>query len=199
MTINLSKHDKLLIKLAEKGGGDGHLVLLDEIQALEEKVASFEETLKMAMGKEIRFSPEFPDVQTVKIEGVELLKGDKGDAYILTNQDKKDIAERIKVPVVEKIIEKTEMIREQPIITNEIKEVAVTETPEQIRDKLGALQENERLDISAVKGVQEEIEKTRRIIQNIPRGGGGGQQKVQVSVFRGTAQLRSLRFLTNRQ
>lgn len=46
-------------------------------------------------------------------------KGDKGDTTI-----------------VEKVIEKTEMIHKQPIITNEIKEVAVVEDREQIVEKI---------------------------------------------------------------
>lgn len=59
-------------------------------------------------------------------------KGDKGDAYVLTKSDKKEIANSIPVPIVEKVIEKTvvreipgeTIIREIPIVTKEIKEVA---------------------------------------------------------------------------
>src|SRR4051812_45507419 len=45
-------------------------------------------------------------------------KGDDGDAYTLTDLDKEEIAGLIDVPIVEKIIEKTGIVREQPIVTN---------------------------------------------------------------------------------
>ena len=48
----------------------------------------------------------------------ESLKGEDGKDYVLTEQDKKDIAKSITVPVVEKIIEKTEIITEQGISYN---------------------------------------------------------------------------------
>jgi len=66
----------------------------------------------------------------------EPLKGVDGKDYILNDADKQEIADSITVPVVEKIIEKTEVIREQPIVTNEIKEVAVTDAPKKIKEKL---------------------------------------------------------------
>jgi hypothetical protein len=50
----------------------------------------------------------------------------------LTEKDKKEITNNIKVPVVEKIIEKTETI--------ETKEVAKYETAQQIKEKLEALE-----------------------------------------------------------
>lgn len=91
-------------------------------------------------------------------------QGLKGDSYFLTEKDKKEIAGFVKVPIVEKIIEKTEVVREKPSvieitkITNEIKEVAVDETPEQIRSKLEKLSGNERLDINVIRGLKELIE-----------------------------------------
>ena len=49
----------------------------------------------------------------------------KGDSYVLTEDDKQVIAKSIKVPIVEKVIEKTE-IREVPIVTEITKENDVT-------------------------------------------------------------------------
>ncbi len=82
--------------------------------------------------------------------------------YVLTEQDKEEIATlavmNLEIPVVEKVIEKVQVIKEQPIVTevtkvtNQIKEVAIPETPIEIRDKLEFLKEDERLDISAIKG-----------------------------------------------
>ena len=107
-----------------------------------------------------------PEVQKISIEGVSVvsIKGDNGKDgkdghspdkeelialieplipqvkdgkdYVLTEQDKKEIAGTIKVPIVEKVIEKREVIREQPIVTNEIREVAVTDEPKLIKEKL---------------------------------------------------------------
>ena len=74
------------------------------------------------------------------------MQGEKGDNYVLTAADKKQIAKSIKVPVVEKIIEKVETFIEKPIITNEIKEVAIYETPDQIIDKVNSSKKNINLD-----------------------------------------------------
>jgi hypothetical protein len=43
-----------------------------------------------------------------------------GKNYVLTDSDKKDIAKSIKVPVVDKIIEKTEVIREIPSVIKDV-------------------------------------------------------------------------------
>lgn len=76
-------------------------------------------------------------------------KGDKGDNYIITEKDKKEIAKSIKVPVVEKVIEK--QIIEKPIITEIVKEVAKYEDAEIIADKLSRV-EKQWLSIEAIKG-----------------------------------------------
>lgn len=99
------------------------------------------------------------------VKGIVPEKGDKGDSYVLSEQDKQEIAQSVKVPVVEKIVEKTEVIREIPIVTNqvtnEIREVAVLDVKalpqygEQFRDGLELLKEDERLDRSAVKGLED--------------------------------------------
>lgn len=76
-----------------------------------------------------------------------------GKDYILTEQDKKDIAKYIKVPIVEKIIEKREIVKEVPIVTNEIKEIAKYETGEQIVDKINQLPDKEeyKIDVKHIK------------------------------------------------
>lgn len=74
------------------------------------------------------------------IENIQLIKGDKGDDYVLTADDKAEISKLVKVPVIERVVEKTEVIREVPIITNEIKEVAKYENAEQIVEKINTLE-----------------------------------------------------------
>lgn len=60
------------------------------------------------------------------------------------------------------IIEKTEIIREIPIVTNEIKEVAIPETGEDIVDKINALSTDPENQIDA------------KHIKNLPAGRGVG-------------------------
>lgn len=91
-------------------------------------------------------------------------KGDDGKDYKLTATDKKEIAKSIKVPIVEKVIEKTEVIVEKPIITNEIKEVAVGDEPIVIKEKLESLEGDERLDAKSIK--------------NLPVHSGGGITRI---------------------
>jgi hypothetical protein len=119
----------------------------------------------------------------IEIIGAEVvaIKGDKGDTpkvgidfeqpkdgkdYILTKQDKKEIASEIKVPIVEK----TEVIKEQPIITNEIKEVAKYEEPEQIKNKLLEV----GLKIEDIENLQKELDNMKKGIERRPIFGGGG-------------------------
>ncbi len=102
----------------------------------------------------------------------EPIPGKNGDDYILTEKDKKEIAKSIKVPVVEKVIEKQfeTIIEKQPVVTNEIKEVAVTDKAEVIKEKLESLEGDDRLDAKAIK--------------NLPKsvfGGGGGIKRIDAA------------------
>ena len=90
--------------------------------------------------------PKKGDIQTVD-----------GKDYILTAKDKTEIAGKIKIPVVTKEIET--IIKEQPIITNEIKEVAKYEKAEEIKDKLETLKDDDRLSATAIKDLPEYTEK----------------------------------------
>ena len=109
------------------------------------------------------------------IENIELQKGDPGDDgkdYVLTDEDKKEIASKIKVPVVEKVIEKTtEIVKEKPIVKTEIVKETVKELDEDalkkslpkygitIKEALESLEGDDRLDFYSFRGwekVQEE-------------------------------------------
>lgn len=114
-------------------------------------------------------------------KGVDYFDGEPGENYVLTTKDKKEIASSIKVPIVEKVIERTEVIKEQPIvtnqITNEIKEVAKYETAEEIRNKLETLEDEEKLPIKAIYKLREELDELRKLVkqkQTIISGVGGG-------------------------
>lgn len=54
----------------------------------------------------------------------------------------------------------------------------IEETPESIRNKLEVLKEDERLDKSAIRGLQEEIAELKKMI-NSKSGGGGGFKKIR--------------------
>ena len=148
---------------------EGELGVLEHLNKIDDRVDEVDEeiqTLKSDVD-DLRDSTEKKIDETKEelkgaISIIELTPGPPGDNYVLTEADKSDIAGKIKVPIVEKVIEtiveKTEVVKEQPIITREIKEVAVTETPEILRDKLESLRDDQRLDKSAVKGI-EDIEK----------------------------------------
>ncbi len=103
-------------------------------------------------------------------------KGDPGKDYVLTVADKSEIAAKIKVPVVKKVVvEKTEVVREQPIVTNEIKEVAKYETPDQLVKKLNTLEE--KIEQKTIKGLTEELRVLNRNLRENRqvKGGGMGQ------------------------
>ena len=79
----ISKKDERLVKIAELGGSDKELVILDEIDALETKIEEMQKTHEAEMAKMPEMikmmMPEMP--MPVKIEGVETitLKGDAGN------------------------------------------------------------------------------------------------------------------------
>jgi len=151
--------------------------ILDTIEVLESRLLSNESSLQ----EEIKTLKE-------RIENIKVEKGDKGDDYVLTEKDKKEIADSIKVPVVEKVVEKVEIIREQPIV-NETK-VENKETPQSIADKLNTLEKvldwkvlkefdslvNQNDLKSAIKTIENQV---RYLIQaNNSMGGGGGSGTV---------------------
>lgn len=115
----------------------------------------------------------------------EKFKGDDGKDYILTDDDKQEIASKITVPVVKQIIEKREVIRELPSITNQIKEVAKYEEPTEIASKLNTL--DEKVKMSVIDGLEKKFELLKQTIQNIKRGsggtGGGGMGNTQHETF----------------
>jgi len=98
-------------------------------------------------------------------------KAKDGKDYVLTEGDKKEISKKIKVPIVERVIEKTEVIKEQPIVTNEIKEVAVKDTPQEVKGKLKQLPIKEPwFAVQHILGIDDRI----RNVGGKKLGGGGG-------------------------
>lgn len=168
----LTKKDEKLIQLASKGGNDASLVLFDEIQTLEEEIKQLEKRINKKIDT-LKKNLLTPDTVLESITGPQGIKGDEpsdrrlrelifplipfpvhgknGQDYILTEQDKIEIANKITIPIVEKIIEK-------PIITEVIKEIAKYETPAEERDKLENLKNGEKLSIQAIEGLAKKLE-----------------------------------------
>ena len=75
-----------------------------------------------------------------------------GENYTLTDSDKDEIASKIEVPIVEKIIEKTETIVKQPIVKEYTKEITIENHIEakEIAEKLNTLKG--KIDVSVIKG-----------------------------------------------
>lgn len=104
-----------------------------------------------------------------------------GEDYILTESDKEEIinsiVSKIKVPVVDKVIErvieKTEVIKEVPIVTENVveiervdqEEIAITTT-----EYIKSLEGDERIPITSIKGAEalNEIGQLKRNLESLP-------------------------------
>lgn len=122
--------------------------------SIDSKLDILSEELKKKLESELVLEIDREELKGERGEkGEQGLKGDKGEKGDTT--------------IVEKVIEKTEVIRETPIVTNEIKEVAVADTPDELVVKLETLKGEDRLDASAIKNLPEFIEQSP-----VPNGGG---------------------------
>lgn len=90
--------------------------------------------------------------------------GKGGSDYILTEQDKQDIAKSVTIPTVEKVVE---IIKEQPVYTTQIVEKTIeTIDPQKIIEKI-----REELELF----IKNEI---RRLVRERRSGGGGSTSQV---------------------
>lgn len=78
-----------------------------------------------------------------------------GENYILTEKDKGEIAKKVKVPVVEKIIREIPVVKEKETIIKE--PLAVKFSPQELRDLLELLTGEERIDARSIRGLEELI------------------------------------------
>jgi hypothetical protein len=123
------------------------LSVLGEIEVLEEEIKAIKEFLQSDFKGEI-LNEVIDEVRSLKpVEGRDYkipkpIKGDPGEDYVLTDKDKKEIASQIKVPVVEKVIEKVTVVKEQPIIQSKIvKEVVHDYDDSPLLDRIAELEE----------------------------------------------------------
>ncbi len=140
------------------------LIELDEkIDSLNTKIdtglSSISDELKKKLDEELSYEVDEDQIVENVLNQIPIPKdgepGKDGEDYILTDQDKMEIALSIDVPIVEKetVIEKTEVIHETPIVTENIVEKAVTDEPLIIADKLNTLKE--KVEPYVIKGYRD--------------------------------------------
>lgn len=157
--INFPKPDELSKQLAD--------ILntpykeLDDLEVQIKELASSILSLNGNMEETVKIIRNRLESLATQLANIQLQKGDKGDAgkdYVLTPTDKEEIAllalMGIEIPTKVVEIQKTEVIREIPIVTENVVEVAKKDTSTETRDKLESLKGDERLDVSAIKGFE---------------------------------------------
>jgi len=122
------KQKKRLVALNDFIKKDKDLVFFNNLLELNDKAeeilaafSNLESVLKKKLESELVL-----EIDKAELKGDKGDKGDEGKNYVLTEKDKKEIAQKIQVPIVEKeiVIEKTEVIKEQPVVKEIVKEVA---------------------------------------------------------------------------
>lgn len=128
----------------------GDIALVEHIVELQEKIENAIPTLENLSEK------MKGDKGYTPVKGVDYFDGKDGEPgknYILTNQNLKTIASMVKVPIVDRVIEKQviekkEVTREIPIVTEVHKELL----PEQIIEKIN-LSES-KISIDRIEGIE---------------------------------------------
>lgn len=175
----LTVEQKEIAKLKDSGD----IFLYKRIKKLEQKIPTVIEAIQKLSDLKGEKGDTPSEDEVIALINSLMPEVEDGKDYVITEQDKKDIAGSIKVPVVEKVIEKTEVIKEKPIVTekvtNKIKEVAVTESAESIVDKIESISvEKDKLSYNSLKdrpNIDAIIGEARRVGT---RTGGGGTLEV---------------------
>mgnify|MGYP001611067734 CR=1 FL=1 len=167
-----------IIKLAEKGANDAHLLLFDKLNDLETELENSISELKEKFNTAVQEIKEnTPDLNKVlesvkgkdgedsEIPGIQGEKGDKGDRGEQGLQGYPGI-----MGVKGERGEKGDNGNDGNNGING--KDGSPDNAEQVRDKLEMVKGEERLDQSAIKGLDEKLEKNQKVI--IQRVGGGG-------------------------
>ena len=176
---------KKIIKTATEIDKLGSFAIAQEFSNVSDKIdkvgnsvetikAELSEELKKKLDEELVYEVDEEKIVSSVLEkiptpknGKHGAKGKDGKNYVLTEIDKLEIAEKIEVPVVEKVIEKTETIIEKPIE----KDVS----GEYIVDKINELptsSDDYKIDAKHIKNLP-------KIVEEVGRGWGGGSQSSQ--------------------
>lgn len=185
--------DDNLADLVDEKEADDDLV--DMLKPFLKKLNKVDRTIEKRVDEQVEYKVDKIDAKiTNKVLTLSQQIQDRLDSikdgkdYVLTESDKKEIAKSIKVPVVEKIIEKREKVIEKPIVTNEIKEVAIAETAEQIVEKINTLptdKDEYKIDVKHIKGIDQKGKTTyiwvKHAVNWVPEGWTIGQKLVKKS------------------
>lgn len=178
--------EEKLLNLARKGGNDASLVLFDDIRELEERV----DKLEQGDPKEEQIAERLAKRLT-KLE-----KGDKGDEPS-DERLASLIAPLIPEPIVgpQGIEGKASTVAGpkgdrgpagESIVgprgaTGPAGKNGSSDTPEQVRNKLEGLKKGNKLSMYAIEGLLDEIEKMRKLYEDVPKSkGGGGFSKIHM-------------------
>lgn len=184
----LDKNDPKFERKAHKIAAvvdNGDIAIVEHLFELEQKVEDALEQMQKhspALAKVLKdIKGDKGDPAPAPVAGVDYPipeNGKDGKDYTPTESDLKKIAKLVKVPVIEKIIEiqkvEVQKIIEQPIEKVTVQKIENPVTPEEIRDDLESLVGEMRLDVSAIKGLQEFIQALHstkegmRILGNFP-------------------------------
>lgn len=146
----------------------GPLGMAKEFISIEDKLGNIETSfleladgLKKKLDEELSYEVDEQKIVDSVLAKVELPKngtdGVDGKDYVLTSADKKEIASSIKVPVIEKVIERTEVVKEQPIVTEVTNNVENPVTGEEIVSRVNDLPTDDdelKIDASHLKGLE---------------------------------------------
>lgn len=138
-----------IVKLMDEGDVAilEHLLELEEtvdqkIDEIKAEIPSIKDVISRVKG-EAGYTPvkgtDYNDGYT-PVKGEDYFDGEPGKDYILTNKDKDEIAQKIEVPVVEKVVEK--IIHEQPVVNETIKNITVENpvTGKEVVEKINSLE-----------------------------------------------------------
>lgn len=148
--------------------------LMDEIENLKTELETVRKGIAPNLNDiltQVKGTPGYTPVKGKDfVDGKDGQDGTNGKDYVLTPTDKKEIAQSIKVPIVEKvIIEKHEVVVEQPIIKTEIVKETIVEK-NLATEQLALVREE----------IDSKIKEVRNQISSIPRGTIGGSRPITV-------------------
>lgn len=144
----------------------GELVVLEKLvdfeESLENNTQKIEDTIIKAqedVSHLISSAREEVDTKLAELKN--------GEDFTPTEEDLQKIADKVHIPIVEKTIEKTTIIKEQPIVTEvtkvikETKEVAIPQTPDETVDKVNA--SDKAIQQDRVENLQKDLSEIRNI------------------------------------
>jgi hypothetical protein len=185
--MELTPQQQRKLEKLTKVVNQGDLAILEHLFELETKIDEVKEEI-----------PDLDDVlesvkgQPGKDSDIAGPQGEPGEDYVLTEEDKAEIASKITVPVVEKVIEKIQTIREIPIVTENVVEVAVTDTPEKIVDKINSSEY--QIEPERVKGLNDLKDEVKSVKTAGQSRAGWGAHPITVQQS-GTTKTKNARIL----